>query len=127
MIKVWLWSDLIILIMVIVSPFAYSLWIGDKASVPFQMTIIVALYTVIHSLDILHVTIINGIGLIKLQTYITIIGLVLHIPFSLILGQYIGCYGVLISMTIIVSIYLSFFIIQVHKLLNNLAKGIWAE
>ena len=81
----------------------------------------------IHSWDALQVQLINGIGTIKLQTYVTLIGLVLHIPLSLCLGQYIGAIGVVISMIIINIIYSSFFTIQISKLLNKKAKGIWIK
>ena len=127
MLQVWFISVFIIIMMVIVSPWVYNLWIGNKAQVPLIMTIVVAVYTAIHSLDSLQVMLINGTGCIKLQTYVTLIGLVFHIPFSFLLGSYFGCYGVLISMTLIVSIYLAFFTTQINKIMNQQATGIWIQ
>lgn len=97
--------------MVAVSPIAYKLWIGDKADIPFLMTLLVAVYMMINNWDSLQVNLINGIGTIKLQLYVTLIGLVLHIPLSLLFGKYIGAYGVLCSMifiNVIYSIFLQF-------------------
>lgn len=120
-------SVLCILLMVAVSPFAYSLWIGEKAEVPMMMTLLVAVYVIVHSWDSLQVMMINGIGAVKLQTYVTLIGLVFHIPLSIFLGRYIGGYGVIVSMTVVTIIYLSFFTTQLTKILNRTAKGIWLE
>ena len=116
-----------IIIMVILSPIAYHIWIGDKTNVPITMTIAVAVYVIIHSWDSLQVMLINGTGCVGLQTRVTLIGLVLHIPLSLLLGKHIGAFGVVISMTIINIIYSIIFTLQIRKLLNNNAFGIWSK
>ena len=127
MVKLYFASAVALILMVVISPIIYHLWIGEKANIPLLMTCSVAIYMLIHSWDTLQVQLINGIGTIKLQTYVTTIGLILHIPLSLCIGQYIGAIGVVISMIIINIIYSSFFTIQISKLLNQKAKGIWAK
>lgn len=116
-----------VICMILISSFVYRIWIGDKAEIPYSMTIAVGIYMIIHSWDSLQVQLINGIGAIKLQTYVTIIGLVVHIPLSLFLGQYIGATGVVCSMIVINIIYASFFTVQIRKILNQKAKGIWIK
>lgn len=117
------------ILMVIISPFVYNIWIGNKASIPLSMTIMVCIYMVINNWDSLQVNMINGIGAIKLQTYVTMIGLVFHLPLSYILGKYfsLGALGVIISMIIINIIYSTFFTIQIRKILSKKAKGIWIK
>lgn len=127
MTRVYVMSVIIMLIMVAVSPIAYKLWIGDKANIPFLMTLLIAVYMMINNWDGLQVNLINGIGTIKLQLYVTLIGLVLHIPLSLLLGTYIGAYGVLCSMIIINLIYCLFFTKQIKLILNKKAKGVWLK
>lgn len=116
-----------ILLMVVVSPIVYRIWIGEKAVVPFVMTIIVAIYIIINLWDSLQVVILNGIGAVKLQSFVTLLGLVCHVPLSLLLGHYIAGYGVILSMTVISVVYLSFFTLQVRKILKNRASGIWIK
>ena len=70
---------------------------------------------------------INGIGTVKLQTYIVLIGLILHIPLSIFLGQFIAMHGVILSMSIINIIYSIFFTIQIRKILSQKATGIWIK
>lgn len=125
--KVLLMTIGIIILMIIVSPVVYKLWVGDKMNIPFIMTLSVGLFVIIHTWDSLQVTLINGIGTVKLQTYITLIGLIFNIPLALILGNFIGAIGVVTSMTIINIIYASVFTIQINKLMNNKAKGIWGQ
>lgn len=116
-----------VFVMVVISPIVYKLWIGNNITIPFAMTLAVAFFVIINSWDSLHVILINGIGTIKLQTYITLIGLFFNIPLSLFLGSYLGAIGVILSMTIITAIYAAVFTIQVKKLLNNTAHGIWCS
>ena len=120
-------SAICVVVMVLISPFVYKIWIGEKAVIPYVMTLAVALYMIIHSWDSLQVQLINGIGAIKLQTYVTVIGLVVHIPLSLFLGKYVGAAGVVCSMIVINIIYVSFFTTQIRKILFQKAKGIWVQ
>ena len=112
-------------LMVCISPFIYYIWINNSNLIPWIMTISVGVYVIIHSWDSLQVTLINGIGAVKLQTYVTLIGLILHIPLSLFLGRFVGGVGVVWSMTIINIIYSTIFTIQMSKLIKNQATSIW--
>lgn len=117
----------LIVLMLAVSPIVYHLWIGDKASIPFQMTLVVAIYVAINCWDTLQVNLINGIGCVQLQMYVTLIGLFCQIPLAFLLGRIIGAPGVVLSQAIIVFIYCLFFTLQLRRLLNNNARGIWAK
>lgn len=125
--KVFFLSFVVIVLMVLISPFVYSFWIGDTDLVPSLMTVMVAAYIAINSWDSLQVNILNGIGAVKLQTYITVIGLVCHLPVSLFLGKYIGVYGVVMSMILINFLYSCVFTTQTHKLLSQKSTGIWMK
>ncbi len=123
--KLYLFLCLMISLIVILSSILIKLWVGDKVSVPFILTLSIAVYTLIHCWDTLQVTLINGTGKVELQSYVILIGLLLHVPLSLFLGKYIGILGVVASMSIINIIYASFFTIQIRRILNNSATGIW--
>lgn len=120
-------SALVMLLMLSASPVVYHLWIGDKADVSWLLTSLVCLYMIVHNWDSLQVNLINGIGTVKLQTYVTLIGLVLHIPLSFFLGKScdMGASGVVVSMIVINAMYSAFFTIQINKILKQEAKGIW--
>lgn len=120
-------SVLLLIVMLIVSPVIYRIWIGEKAVIPHSMTLAVALYMVVSSWGSLQVLLINGIGAVKLQTYVVLIGLVAHIPLSLFLGKYIGASGVVYSMTVINCIYCFVFTLQIRKILEQKANGIWLQ
>ncbi|MDR0940079.1 MAG: oligosaccharide flippase family protein [Mediterranea sp.] len=124
---VYLVSMVVLLVMAFLSPIAYHVWIGEKASIPWTMTACVAIYVLISTWDSLQVNMINGIGAIRLQTYVTLIGLVLHIPLSFAIGRYAGAYGVLFSMIAIKSMYSMVFTTQIRRIIRQSAKGIWIQ
>lgn len=120
-------SIFIIIIMTCVSPYFYKIWIGDKATVPLIMTAIVAIYTIIYCWVSLNGILLVGMSKIKLNSRIVVVGMLLHIPLSYTLGQVIGAYGVLVSMILINIFYGIIYKIQVYKILNQKANGIWNE
>ena len=125
--KLWALTAVAIVVMVVISPFVYKLWLDDKAQIPLMMTVLVGIFTILHSWDSLQSVLINGIGCVKLQTYITLIGVFCHIPISFLLGKYIGAYGVVVSMSIITIIYMVFLTTQLYKVLHRTASGIWIK
>lgn len=112
-------------IVTLLSPWIYQVWIGDTTHVPFIMTTMVALYVSVYCWMSLNGTLIVGMGKVAVETCIVIIGMFVHIPLSLYLGQYIGAYGVLTSLVLINLFYAVVMNIQVNKLLNMTATGIW--
>lgn len=116
-----------LIVMVIASPIVYHIWIKDKVEVPLIMTIGVAVYLSLHSWRQLQDTLINGIGKIKLSTYVSCLGLFVHIPLAFLLGRYFSALGVVLSMIIINLIYNIIYTFQINLLIRNRAIGIWNQ
>lgn len=125
----YVYSVFVMIIMAIIAPWVYNIWIGTKADISYTMTLFVCIYVIIQNWDGLQVNLINGIGTVKLQTYVTTLGLFLHIPLSLYLGKvlHFQALGVISSMIFINIIYSIFFTLQINKILNKKAIGIWKE
>lgn len=116
----------VIWFMFCLSPWIYSIWLGSEVIVPWTMTLVMSIYFSISIWDNIQVNLINGVGAIKLQTYVTLIGIIFHIPLSFLLGKFIGAYGVIVSLCVITSVYAFFFTIQIRKILKGRAHGLWA-
>lgn len=115
------------IVIMLCSPIIYDVWIGDKVDVPFLMTALVALYVSVYCWMNLNSTLVVGMSKLKLETYLVLIGMFVHIPLSLLLGNYIGAYGVLASLITINLLYAIIMNIQVKKLLDKSAVGIWNQ
>lgn len=75
------------LIMVMVSPFVYKIWIGDKVVVPLVLSFFVFLYIWIMMFGNVYVSILNGAGKLNLQMYSCLVS-----PFVFIGTFYIFCH-----------------------------------
>lgn len=113
--------------MLLISEFVYQFWLDDVVKVSFSMSIVVAIFIILNLWNSLFAQLLNGMGKIKIQLYVSILGTVLNIPLAIFLGNNIGVEGVILSsiiLSIISAIYAPY---QVNLLLNKRAKGIWNE
>lgn len=113
------------LLLVLLSQPIYSIWIGDKVSIPFIMTFLVALYVSAYCWMNLNGTLVVGMGKLQVQTCVCLFGMIVHIPLSLFLSNFCGAYGVIISLFMLNILYAIVMNIQVVKLLNKSAHGFW--
>ena len=116
---------LLLILMVIVSPWVYQIWIREACHVPLNMTAMMALYIFLIVASMRYSFFLNGIGVLQLQLYMSIMN-VLFIPLAWIVSSYtqdiIWFMGV---MCFCVAPGLVVNIIQFSKILKGNAKGIW--
>jgi hypothetical protein len=67
----------------------------------------------------------NGAGKISLQFIVTFIQSLLHIPFAILMGKYIGLPGIVMVMILWAFINAIWEPIQFSRIINKTAKGIW--
>ena len=56
------------IIMLLVSPFVYEIWMGDKVSISFLLSAFVFLYNIVFMFGTVYVNFLNGAGVLKTQT-----------------------------------------------------------
>ena len=111
--------------MLLISKYVFNFWVGNMVSVSFSMSLVIALFVMINLWNMLFSQLLNGMGKIKLQLYISLIGTILNIPLALFLGKQYGVIGVVVSSIILSLISALYGPYQVNLLLNKRAKGIW--
>ena len=126
-IQLFLLSSILILFCVIISPWVYSIWIGDKVSIPLWLTITVGIYMCEFIWCQIHATIINGTGKIRFQLYTAVAMMLLFLPLAIALGHIIGVYGILFAMILINFPGVFYGRYQVKRLINFKAKGIFNQ
>ncbi|MDR2917482.1 MAG: polysaccharide biosynthesis C-terminal domain-containing protein [Tannerella sp.] len=127
LLKLYAVSMFVLLLMLLLSPFVYDLWLGNKVKVPFSLSVILAIYMALNVWNSIHSIIVNGIGKIKLQLYLSLFGILFNIPLALYLGKLFGVNGVVISMILFSLLPTILMPFQTKKILNKTAKGIWSK
>jgi O-antigen/teichoic acid export membrane protein len=70
--KYWLLIPVGLIGMVYISDWFYYSWIGYRVSVPLKLSMVMALYVVLMTFNMIYVNFINGVGKIKLQVIVSI-------------------------------------------------------
>lgn len=78
------------IIMIIVSPFIYHIWIGNKVAIPFNLSVSIGIYTIINVLVTPFSTFINGIGKIRILVILAPLGIGMFIGFSMLFAKLMG-------------------------------------
>lgn len=123
--KIFYMICLLIAFMILVYPFVFNLWLGDKVDVRLEMVLVVAVFVVTQMWAGLHSVVINGIGKLKFALLYCNVQTVLSIPVCYYLGMQIGAIGVVLGTILITLPSMYFSPYQVVHLINGTAKGIW--
>ena len=113
--------------MTIVSPWVYRVWIGDSCHVPFDMTLLMAIYIFLMTLSMRYSYFLNGIGALRLQIYMTVTA-VIFIPLAWYASQTthnIIWFMIVMCLCNLPGIIVN--IIQFNKILNRKATGVWKK
>ncbi|CAN5805666.1 O-antigen export protein [soil metagenome] len=125
--SLWLLLSIATLLMLACSAFVYKIWVGGNIIVPLTLSASIASYVIINAWNVIYSQFVNGVGKIKLQLYLALVGSMINIPLAIFLAKSLGIYGVVLSTTIISIVTAIISPIQYNKIINNRAQGIWAK
>lgn len=128
---IWIWVGTIGLsvIMILLAPLFFQLWLQDNIQIAASMTIAVAISINITNWVNMFNLILNGTGKIRLQMYTWVIASTLNVPVSIWLATYcgLGSIGIVLG-TVFCLLPLAFLSpMQVYKILNQTDNGIWSK
>lgn len=124
--KIALLSIPAVVLLLIISPVVYKLWIGNSnVKISFLLSSLMSLYIVSLVFGNLCMSLINGTGKILLQTIIYIFFAIVSIPLMIFFCKSWGVAGVTIVPIIVFLIQNIFGYIQLNKILKNKAAGVW--
>lgn len=115
----------VIAVMYLCSTFFFKLWIGNDVKVPHLTSVSIALFTLIQVIANIYMYLINGIGKVRLQTIIYAVFALLSIPVMDNLCKLFGIPGLLFLPTFVYLLQIIMGRLQIRRLINESAKGIW--
>jgi O-antigen/teichoic acid export membrane protein len=114
-----------VVLMLLLNQWAFKIWIGDKVIVPWLLSIVFTIYAILTIILTPFSNFINGLGKLKLTTYVTILKSILFFPLAIFLTKTFGIAGIVLTLCLIQIIGLLMEPLQVNMILNKKASGIW--
>jgi len=125
--RISLLFGLVLLVMLAMSPFVYSIWVGDAVEIPFILTTLMSIYVFILIWSTGQSSFLNGLGILRIQLYVNVFEAIIFIPLAFLLGRIWGINGLVMAMIITNIPALVSNTLQVMKITNHTAKGIWLK
>lgn len=127
LVQVWALLSLIVIIMIFISDFVYSIWVGSDIKIPFSLSVAMGIFMIVSNWNNIFAFFVNGVGKIRLQFYYSIIAALINIPLSIFLAKQMkmGITGVITATIICIGLASVWAPIQYKKIINGTAKGIW--
>ncbi len=122
-----LFALLVGLVMLAMSNWFYRIWIGDSVSVPFLLSVGSMFYTLSMITATIYMLPINGIGTLKIQLIIYIVFALSSWILMTLSCRLLGLYGIVLVPIIVYLIQALLGKIQLTKILNKTAFGIWLQ
>lgn len=123
--RIWLFLIPVIFIMVLLSDKIYKIWIGNEVTIPFAVSISMALNIIFFTRYNIYMLLINGIGKVKLQLIVISLICLCFFPMAIYSIKFLGLPGLILTNVFSNIIFAIFGQIQISKLMKNKASGIW--
>ena len=125
--RCWFISIIFGILMLAISSWFYKFWLHESVSVSFLVSVSLLVYMIVQTLGGIYMQLINGIGTIRIQLIIYVIFAFISWPLVTYSCRYLGIYGAVLSPVIVYITQAVFGKIQLHRILNNCATGVWAK
>lgn len=125
--KLWGVVAVGVVFMLFVADYAFDLWIGDRVKIPFELSLVMAIWVIVSTSTMIFSNFLAGVNKIQLSLYHAIFVSILNIPLSIYFAKNLemGSIGVILATLIGVLPRAIFQPIQYWKIVNGKAKGIW--
>lgn len=125
--KLWLFFIPLSVLMLVMSPVVYRLWLGSSVDVPFSLSAWFAVYMLIFTRANLSMYLINGTGKVFIQMLIYVVFAVISVPLMVYFCRKFGLNGILIVAAAQCLIQCIFGEYQIRKIINQCDNHIWGR
>jgi Na+-driven multidrug efflux pump len=103
--------------------------IGDKVHIGIYLSMSGGIFVILQTYNMIYTYFLNGTGKVKMQMITAIISIIINIPLSVFFAKIIGLGlpGVILATCVSIFIYSITRKIQVTKIINGNATGIWGQ
>ena len=114
------------LLLLLISPIFFHLWLGERLIIPIGLSIAMTVYFIFNVWVSPYSNFVGGMGKLNISVIISLCKIVFFFPVTIALVKLWGAVGLIISIVVINTLpNLVLGIIQYNMIITNRAKGIW--
>lgn len=125
--RMWVVTVFVGILMIIVSKFFFKIWLKDSVEIPMNLSIAMMFFLLSQALGNVYMLLINGIGTIRIQLIIYAVFALVSWPLLVLSCRLLGLFGILVVPSVVYLCQALLGKIQLKKLLNNTATGLWCK
>lgn len=125
--RLWLAAIICGLFMLLFAQHAYTIWLGSKVTIALSLNVCMYVFFVSMMIGNIYMFLINGIGTIRIQLLIYASFAIVSWPILVWSCRVFGICGVLVSPAALYAVQAIIGKIQLTKLMNNTATGLWMK
>lgn len=123
--KIWLLTEIVGIIMLIISQYFYLFWVGNTVHVPFMVSLSVFLYISFFNLNNCVTYLLNGLNKIYIQIITSIIATFIYLTIMFVWGNNMNIQEIVFYMSAAYGAMTAIHFYQCRKLIKQKAIGIW--
>ena len=104
MVRLWAICPIVILLMVLISPLVFKVWVGEEVLIPYSLSLSIAVYNIVLLWTNTFSVYCNGVGHLKTALWAMCSAAVLFVPTCLLMTRLVGVNGVAYSMALVLMI-----------------------
>ena len=114
------------LIQLLVSPFMFHLWVGDKIIVPWSLSIVMTVFFICNIWSSPYQNFLTGVGKMNVMVIASFVKMIVFIPFAIVLIKLWGTVGLVVTILLVNTLpNMLLGMTQYSLIINNKARGIW--
>jgi O-antigen/teichoic acid export membrane protein len=115
----------VIILLLLLSEFIFDIWLGGKVETNIHLTICMAVYAICQIMSQVYMYPLNGMGKVRLQLFVYLFFAVVAIPGIIYFTRKWGIVGTMIVPTLTYFVQAIVNKVQIMKIINKKATGIW--
>ena len=116
-----------ILLLVLISKYVYSVWLGDAINIPFCLTLLQGIYVILYAWSVGQSCFLNGMNILRLELITILIEALIFIPLAIFMIKLFGLNGIVLALIFANLPATIINTVQVSKIVRNKATGIWLK
>lgn len=114
-----------LMLMLLASPLFYKIWVGDKISITWTLSALMAVYVAVLIYSTCYSNVLFGIGKLRMITCVTVLEAIIYIPLAICLSYRWGLYGIVVALILVNLMCAVCNRIQYSMLMTGKVSGIW--